>query len=39
MMDVMLGVIDVDNYCCTNDWDANCQSMYNYCELGWPTSP
>jgi len=31
-------VIDVDNYCCTNDWDANCQSMYNYCELGWPTS-
>ena len=31
-------VIDVDNYCCTNDWDENCQSMYNYCELGWPTS-
>ena len=31
-------VIDVDNYCCTNDWDVNCQSMYNYCELGWPTS-
>ncbi len=31
-------VIDVDNYCCTNDWDANCQSMYDYCELGWPTS-
>ena len=31
-------VIDVDNYCCINDWDANCQSMYNYCELGWPTS-
>jgi hypothetical protein len=31
-------VIDVDNYCCTNDWDASCQSMYNYCELGWPTS-
>ncbi len=31
-------VIDVDNYCCTNDWDVSCQSMYNYCELGWPTS-
>ena len=31
-------VIDVDDYCCTNDWDANCQSMYDYCQLGWPTS-
>jgi len=31
-------VIDVDNYCCTNDWDASCQSMYDYCQLGWPTS-
>tara|TARA_R110000782_G_scaffold268569_1_gene365162 strand:+ start:614 stop:3712 length:3099 start_codon:yes stop_codon:yes gene_type:complete len=31
-------VIDVDNYCCTNDWDDSCQSMYNYCQDGWPTS-
>tara|TARA_R110002020_G_scaffold236346_3_gene448648 strand:+ start:3886 stop:6258 length:2373 start_codon:yes stop_codon:yes gene_type:complete len=29
-------VIDVDDYCCTTDWDASCQSMYNYCENGWP---
>ena len=34
----MLWVIDVDDYCCTNDWDASCQSMYDYCQLGWPTS-
>lgn len=31
-------VIDVDEYCCTNDWDPTCQSMYDYCQLGWPTS-
>ena len=31
-------VIDVDDYCCTNDWDASCQSMYDYCQNGWPTS-
>ncbi len=29
-------VIDVDDYCCTNDWDASCVSMYNYCQEGWP---
>ena len=29
-------VIDVDNYCCNNDWDPTCQEMYNYCEQGWP---
>jgi len=29
-------VIDVDDYCCTNSWDASCQSMYDYCQLGWP---
>tara|TARA_R110000822_G_scaffold106880_9_gene235307 strand:- start:379 stop:2445 length:2067 start_codon:yes stop_codon:yes gene_type:complete len=29
-------VIDVDEYCCSTDWDASCQSMYNYCENGWP---
>ena len=31
-------VIDVDDYCCTNDWDASCQSIYDYCQQGWPTS-
>ena len=29
-------VIDVDGYCCSNLWDPTCQSMYNYCEQGWP---
>jgi len=31
-------VIDIDSYCCTTDWDVNCQSMYDYCQNGWPTS-
>jgi hypothetical protein len=31
-------VIDVDSYCCTSIWDDTCQSMYNYCEDGWPVS-
>ena len=31
-------VIDVDDFCCTNDWDASCQSMYDYCQQGWPTA-
>ena len=31
-------VIDVDDYCCDVDWDASCQSMYDYCQLGWPTN-
>jgi hypothetical protein len=31
-------VIDVDDYCCNNAWDASCQSMYDYCQLGWPTA-
>jgi hypothetical protein len=29
-------VIDVDNYCCENEWDPICQETYNYCENGWP---
>ena len=29
-------VIDVDDYCCTTDWDNICQLTYNYCEEGWP---
>ena len=31
-------VIDVDDYCCTNNWDPSCQSMYDYCQQGWPTA-
>ena len=31
-------VIDIDNYCCTELWDETCQSMYNYCEEGWPVN-
>ena len=31
-------VIDVDDYCCDVDWDASCQSMYDYCSQGWPVS-
>ena len=29
-------VIDVDQYCCDNEFDSICQEMYNYCENGWP---
>jgi hypothetical protein len=29
-------VIDVDTYCCTDNWDASCQAMYDYCQQGWP---
>ena len=28
-------VIDIDNYCCNNEWDEICQSMYNYCDNSW----
>ena len=31
-------VIDVDAYCCDNDWDASCQTMYDYCQAGWPVN-
>ena len=31
-------VISVDDYCCTDDWDASCIQMYDYCQLGWPTA-
>ena len=30
-------VIDVDVYCCENTWDESCQTMYDYCQSGWPT--
>ena len=29
-------VIDVDSYCCENEWDTICQQTYNYCENGFP---
>ena len=27
-------VIDVDSYCCNNSWNADCQSLYDYCADG-----
>jgi hypothetical protein len=33
-------VIDVDPYCCDDQWDTPCYDLYNYCVDGWsgPTS-
>ena len=28
-------VINVDEYCCNNTWDASCQELYSYCLDGW----
>mgnify|MGYP003640686381 FL=1 len=28
-------VIDVDEYCCDNEWDNICQLTYDYCEGSW----
>lgn len=28
-------VIDVDEYCCENEWDQVCQATYDYCEGTW----
>jgi len=28
-------VIDVDEYCCENEWDTICQATYDYCEGTW----
>jgi hypothetical protein len=28
-------VIEVDEYCCDNDWDEICQLTYNHCEGNW----
>ncbi len=28
-------VIEVDEYCCENEWDNICQATYNYCEGTW----
>ena len=29
-------VIQVDDYCCENEWDDICQLTYNHCLDGWP---
>jgi len=28
-------VIDVDEYCCANEWDTICQATYDYCSGTW----
>ena len=28
-------VIEVDEYCCENEWDEICQLTYNHCEGEW----
>ena len=28
-------VIDIDEYCCENEWDTICQATYDYCEGTW----
>jgi len=28
-------VIDVDEYCCENEWDTICQATYDYCKGTW----
>ena len=28
-------VIEVDNYCCENEWDEICQATYDYCQGTW----
>ena len=28
-------VIDVDDYCCENEWDNICQATYDYCQGTW----
>ena len=30
-------VIEVDDYCCENEWDDICQLTYNHCESNWVT--
>ena len=32
-------VIDVDDYCCENEWDTICQSTYDYCQGTWVGPP
>jgi len=28
-------VIDIDDYCCENEWDTICQATYDYCDGSW----
>ena len=28
-------VLEVDNYCCENEWDTICQATYDYCDNSW----
>ena len=28
-------VIEVDEYCCDQEWDQSCVGLYNYCLDGW----
>ena len=28
-------VLEVDEYCCENEWDTICQATYNYCDGTW----
>lgn len=28
-------VIQIDPYCCDDNWDNTCYELYNYCEEGW----
>ena len=28
-------VLDVDEYCCENEWDTICQATYDYCDGTW----
>ena len=28
-------VLEVDDYCCENEWDTICQATYNHCVDGW----
>jgi len=28
-------VLEVDDYCCINEWDTICQSTYDYCDGSW----
>ena len=28
-------VIEVDEYCCENEWDTICQATYDYCDGTW----
>jgi len=33
--DCFAWVIEVDEYCCDQDWDQGCISLYDYCIEGW----